>query len=123
MANKSLEPTRNKPRAAQARRSATISPIRSKRREVAMRTAIIIAVGFVLWAACLGVAKLLASSSTSSMITATVAFVVIWFVAAAANMWIGVSQAGYSFREELPIFLLIFLLPSAVAIFVKWKFL
>ena len=57
------------------------------------------------------------------MITATVAFVVIWFVAAAANMWIGVSQAGYSFREELPIFLSIFSLPSAVAIFVKWKFL
>jgi len=51
-----------------------------------MRTAIIMAVGFVLWAACLGVAKLLASSNTSSMITATVAFVVIWFVAAAANM-------------------------------------
>ena len=88
-----------------------------------MRTAITISVGFVLWAACLGVAKLLASSSTSSMITATVAFVVIWFVAAAANMWMGVSQAGYSFREELPIFLLVFLLPSAVAVFVKWKFL
>jgi predicted neutral ceramidase superfamily lipid hydrolase len=88
-----------------------------------MRTAIIMAVGFVLWAACLGVAKLLARSSTSSMITATVAFVVIWFVAAAANMWIGVSHAGYSFREELPIFLLIFLLPCAVAMFVKWKFL
>ena len=69
-----------------------------------MRTAIIIAVGFVLWAACLGVAKLLTSSGTSSMITATVAFLVIWFIAAAANMWIGVSQAGYSFREELPIF-------------------
>lgn len=88
-----------------------------------MRTAIIIAVGFVLWTACLGVAKLLASSSTSSMITATVAFVVIWFVAAAANMGMGVSQVRYSFREALPIFLLIFLLPSAVAIFVKWKLL
>jgi len=88
-----------------------------------MRTAIIIAVGFVLWAACLGVAKLLANSSTSSMITAAVTFVVIWCVVAAANMWMGVSQAGYSFREELPIFLLIFLLPSAVAVFVKWKFL
>jgi hypothetical protein len=88
-----------------------------------MRTAIIIAVGFVLWAAFLGVAKLLAGSSTSSMITASAAFVVLWFVAAAANMWIGVSQVGYSFREELPIFLLIFFLPSAVAMFVKWKFL
>ncbi len=88
-----------------------------------MRTVIIIVVGFVLWAACLGVAKLLAGSSTSSVTMATVSFVVIWFVAAAANMWIGVSQAGYSFREELPIFLLIFLLPAAVAIFAKWKLL
>jgi len=59
-----------------------------------MHTTIIIAVGFVLWAACRGVAKLLATSNTSSMLTATVAFVVIWFVAAAANMGMGVSQAG-----------------------------
>ena len=88
-----------------------------------MRTVIIIVAGLVLWAACLGVAKLLASPSASSMTTATVVFVVMWFVAAAANMWIGVSQAGYSFQEELPIFLLIFLLPSVVAIFAKWKFL
>jgi len=88
-----------------------------------MRTVIIIVAGLVLWAACLGVAKLLAGPSASSMTTATVVFVVMWFVAAAANMWIGVSQAGYSFQEELPIFLLIFLLPSVVAIFAKWKFL
>jgi len=59
-----------------------------------MRTASIIAVGFVLWTACRGVAKLLASSNTSSMITATVAFVVIWFVTAAAHMGIGVAQGG-----------------------------
>jgi hypothetical protein len=88
-----------------------------------MRTVIIILGGFVLWVACLGVAKLVASSNASSMTIATAAFVIIWFVAAAANMWVGVSQAGYSFREELPIFLLIFLLPSAAAIVVKWKFL
>lgn len=88
-----------------------------------MRTMIIIIGGFVLWAACLGAARLLASSSASSMTAATIAFVAVWFVVAAANMWIGVSQAGYSFQEELPIFLLIFLLPSAVAIFVKWKLL
>ena len=87
-----------------------------------MRTAIIVLGGFVLWAACLGIEKLLASSSNSSMTAATATFVALWFVAAALNMWIGVSQAGYSFKEELPIFLLIFLLPAAVAIFVKWKF-
>jgi hypothetical protein len=88
-----------------------------------MRTLIIIVIGFVLWAACLGIAKLLASASGSFMTVATVAFVVIWLVVAAVNMWMGVSRAGYSFQEELPIFLLIFVLPSAVATFVKWKFL
>jgi hypothetical protein len=38
-------------------------------------------------------------------------------------MWIGMTEAGYPFMEELPIFLLIFLVPAAVAGFVKWKFL
>jgi hypothetical protein len=88
-----------------------------------VRTVIIIFGGLVLWAACLGIAKLLAGSSNLSTTAATAAFVALWLVAAASNMWIGVSQAGYSFKEELPIFLLIFLLPAAVAIFVKWKFL
>jgi hypothetical protein len=88
-----------------------------------MRTAIIICGGFVLWAICLGTATLIANSSPSSLTTATAAFVVLWFLAAASNMWVGVSQAGYSFREELPIFLLIFAAPAAVAVFVRWKFL
>jgi len=38
-------------------------------------------------------------------------------------MLIGVSQAGYSFQEELPVFFVVFLAPVAVAVFVKWKFL
>jgi hypothetical protein len=88
-----------------------------------MRTVIILLGGFALWAAFLGIAKLVSGASPSSMTTATTAFVGIWFVAAASNMWIGVSHAGYSFNEELPIFLLIFLLPVAVAVFARWKFL
>ena len=88
-----------------------------------MRTVLIIFGGFVLWAACLGIGRLFSGSSLSSMTAATSAFVAIWFVAAASNMWLGVSQAGYSFKEELPIFLLIFLVPAVVAVFVKWKFL
>jgi len=35
-------------------------------------------------------------------------------------MWIGVAQAGYSFAEALPLFLLIFLVPAAVIV-LKWK--
>jgi hypothetical protein len=88
-----------------------------------MRTVIIILAGLALWAVFLAIAKVMAGSGTSSMNKATIAFVVIWFAAAAANMWVGISRAGYSFREELPIFLLIFLLPAAVAVLVKWRFL
>lgn len=52
---------------------------------------------------------------------ATAVFIGIWFVVAAVNMWIGIAHAGYSFREELSIFLLIFLLPAAAALLVKWR--
>jgi hypothetical protein len=54
--------------------------------------------------------------------TATIVFSILWFLLAVVNMGVGVSQAGYSLREELPIFLLIFLLAVAVAVFVKYKF-
>jgi hypothetical protein len=88
-----------------------------------MRTLIIIIGGFLLWAICLGMAKLVSGSNASSTAMATAGFVAIWFVIAAANMYIGVTRAGYSFLEELPIFLLIFLLPAGVALVVKWKLL
>lgn len=84
-----------------------------------MRTALILAGGFVLWGICLAAAKLLAGGAKPAYTTATVVFVVLWFAAAAANMWIGVARAGYSFREELPIFLLIFLVPAVVALVVR----
>jgi hypothetical protein len=48
--------------------------------------------------------------------------ITIWSVVAAVNMWIGVAQACYPFAEEFPIFLLIFLVPAAAAIVIKWKF-
>jgi len=88
-----------------------------------MRTMLIIFAGFVLWGIGLGIARLLSNFSASSTTAATISFVVLWFIISALNMWIGISQAGYSFQEELPIFLLIFLLPAATAVLVKWKLL
>ncbi len=87
-----------------------------------MRTLIIIVIGFVMWGVCLGLAKLLANASAASISIATTIFIVVWFLIAAANLWMGVARAGYSFSDELPIFLLIFLLPAAAAVIVKWKF-
>ena len=86
-----------------------------------MRTGVIIVMGVILWAACLGIAKLVDSGSASSLGRATKAFVMMWFMVAALNLWVGVSQAGYPVREEFPIFLLIFAVPTVIAVFVKWR--
>jgi hypothetical protein len=47
----------------------------------------------------------------------------IWLTITATNMWIGVSKAGYSVADELPILLLLFAVPAAVAVLVRWRFL
>lgn len=88
-----------------------------------MRTAIIITCGFLLWGACFIAARLISAASSSASVNAVIAFAGIWFVVAAANLWVGVTKAGYAFAEELPIFLGIFLLPTAVAAFITWKWL
>lgn len=46
-------------------------------------------------------------------------FVAVWGILAVTNMWIGVTQAGYTFLEELPIFLLIFLGPVIPGYFIQ----
>jgi len=88
-----------------------------------MRTLLFILGGFALLAVCLGLGKSLSGGFGDGMRMSIIAFAAIWFVVAAVNMWLGVSKAGYSFGEELPIFLLIYLLPLAGAAFVvlKWK--
>jgi hypothetical protein len=87
-----------------------------------MRTLIIIFSGFVLLGIFIGIARFVGSNVAASTGAAIKIFLVIWFVVAAVNMWIGVVRAGYSFLEELPIFLIIFLLPAGLAVFLKWKF-
>jgi hypothetical protein len=85
-----------------------------------MRTIIIIVGGFVL----LGLSVLAArwlGAGTSSMVTAAKVFIPIWLVVALVNLWMG-TRAGYSVTEELPILLLIFAAPAAVAALLWWKF-
>lgn len=86
-----------------------------------MRTLLFVVGGFVILAVCIGGAKLLANTGGGSLRTALIVFCVIWFLIAAGNLWIGVTSAGYSFMEELPIFLLIFGVPAAAALVVRWK--
>ena len=79
--------------------------------------------GFLLLAAALILGRLFAENHAGATTIATVVFVALWFVIAAFNMWTGVAKAGYSFAEELPVFALLFLVPTAVAILVRWRFL
>jgi hypothetical protein len=66
---------------------------------------------------------LLGGGRPNALSAATIVFAVLWFCVAAWNMWNGVTHAGYSVSEELPIFFLIFLLPVIVALVITWRFL
>ena len=85
-----------------------------------MRTAIILAIGFAALAVCLGLGWM--SGGAPRLRTAAWVFVALWFVATATNMYIGVTRAGYSLMEELPIFLLLFCVPAIAAILLRARF-
>jgi hypothetical protein len=88
-----------------------------------VRTLLFLIAGLLLLAAFLLLAKLFSANYPDATRLATIAYVALWFVIAGANMGVGVARAGYSITEELPIFLLIFGVPAALAIFLKWRFL
>ena len=88
-----------------------------------MRTALFLVSGLLLMGGFLLLGKLLAGQYPESSRVATLLFVAVWFAVAAVNMWLGVARAGYSVAEELPIFLLIFGAPAALAGLIKWQFL
>jgi len=88
-----------------------------------MRTLLFLLAGLLLLAAFLLLGKLFSATFAEAMRWATVAYVALWFLVAAANMWVGVAKAGYSVADELPILVLIFGVPAALAVLLKWKFL
>lgn len=55
-------------------------------------------------------------ASTAAMALAAKVFVPAWLLVALVNMWVGVSHAGYTLREELPIMLLVFAVPTVAAV-------
>jgi hypothetical protein len=83
-----------------------------------MHTAIVISVGLALLLLSLPLGRLLGAAS--GMAHAAVAFIPLWLIAAAVNMYRGVQLAGYSVSEELPVFLLVFTLPALVALVFWW---
>lgn len=86
-----------------------------------MHTVIVLAVGFALLGICLLVGKN-TGSNPDALAKAALAFLPLWLIGAGINMWFGVAKAGYSVKDELPIFLVIFAIPAAVALALWWKF-
>lgn len=48
-------------------------------------------------------------------------FIPVWAGVALANMWVGVTKAGYTVSQELPILALVFAVPAVVALFTAWQ--
>jgi hypothetical protein len=88
-----------------------------------MRTVLFLTSGLLLMASFLIIAKLFSEHFPSAPDWALALGLSLWLAVTGANMWIGVSKAGYSVAEELPILLLLFGLPAAAAVLVRWRFL
>lgn len=59
-------------------------------------------------------------ASSAAMVLAAQVFLPAWALVAATNMWVGVAHAGYSVREEFPILLVVFAVPTALAGLAAW---
>jgi hypothetical protein len=59
--------------------------------------------------------------NAAGMALAAKLFVPAWLLVAGVNMWVGVSYAGYSVRQESPILLLVFAVPAIAAGIALWQ--
>ncbi len=86
-----------------------------------MRTALFLAAGLLLLAGTGLLSRLFGENFPQAPTWATGLFLALWLAITAANLWVGVAKAGYSVAEELPILLLLFGIPAAAALLLRWK--
>jgi hypothetical protein len=85
-----------------------------------MHTLLVIATGLGVLAACLLAGH--AFGAAPGTARAALCFLPLWFLGAAFNMYLGMRTAGYGFRGEAPVFLLVFAVPALVALLCWWRF-
>ena len=86
-----------------------------------MRTALFLGSGFLMLAAFCIWARLFSENFPAAASWATGLFLVVWLAITGFNMWVGVNHAGYSVQDELPILLLVFAVPAALAAVAIWR--
>jgi hypothetical protein len=59
--------------------------------------------------------------SSAGLASAAKAFIPVWLLVSIVNLWVGVSHAGYTVRDELPILLVVFAVPAVLAVIVIWQ--
>ena len=87
-----------------------------------MHTLKVIFGGFLLLGVCLLLGRWIGGAATTVVATTIKYFIVLWLAATLVNMWVGVSKAGYSMKDEAPVALLVFAVPAIVAIVIWWRF-
>jgi hypothetical protein len=48
-------------------------------------------------------------------------FIPVWAAVALVNLWVGVTKAGYTLAQELPILAVVFAVPALAAVFTAWQ--
>ena len=87
-----------------------------------MHTLKVIFGGFLLLGVCLLLGRWISGATAMVVATTIKYFIVLWLAATLVNMWVGVSKAGYSIKDEAPVALLVFAVPAIVAIVIWWRF-
>jgi hypothetical protein len=85
-----------------------------------MHTIMVIAGGLGLLAASLAAGHWFGGEN--GLKSAPKIFLALWLAASLVNMWVGVTRAGYTVAQELPMLLIVFGVPAACAGFALWKF-
>jgi hypothetical protein len=86
-----------------------------------MHTLKVILGGILLLGFCLLLGRWIGGTAATVLATSIKYFLVLWLVATLINMWVGVSKAGYSIKDESPVALLVFAVPAILAIVIWWK--
>lgn len=85
-----------------------------------MHTIMVVGGGLLLLGICLIVGRV--TNPASGLASGAIVFIPTWLLTTVVNMWFGVSRAGYSVAEELPIFAMLFGSLTVVALIIWWRF-
>lgn len=86
-----------------------------------MHTLMVLVGGFVLLFFCQLVARAFVGEGVNPLAKALLVFIPLWLIISVVNMWVGVTQAGNSLLQELPIFILVFGIPATAALLTWWR--